>query len=217
MSNKKESKAKPKAKSRNDKTAGKKGKAPADDSKAVEPAVDVGAEANVRIAAEPAADDGPEDTRKREDLENRYLRLQADFDNYRKRAVREKGELWQRAHAEVIEELLPVLDHMDLAIEAAVKHQADAAFMEGFRLVRDQLRATLGKYGLEAQDVEGQPFDPNAHEAVMHVPSADVADHHVVQEVRKGYTLKGQLLRPAQVVVSSGPAEEEAQTAEKGE
>ena len=137
-------------------------------------------------------------------LQNRLLRLQADFDNFRKRTLREKEELWSRAHADVIEEFLPVLDHMDLALEAADKHGAPQAFVEGFQLVRGQMGASLKKFGLTLQDVEGLEFDPNLHEAVAHMPSDDVPENAIVAQARSGYLLGERLLRAAQVVVSSG-------------
>lgn len=138
------------------------------------------------------------------ETENRLVRLQADFDNYRKRALRERDELWQRAHAELILELLPVLDHMDLALESAKAHDAPAAFTEGFRLVGDQMRAALQKFGLAPFDAVGEVFDTSRHEAVVHAPSAEVEENRVVAQTRRGYLLGSRLLRPAQVVVSSG-------------
>ncbi|MBL7115510.1 MAG: nucleotide exchange factor GrpE [Kiritimatiellae bacterium] len=155
-------------------------------------------------AKEDASGENPVDV---EGLQNRLLRLQADFDNYRKRTLREKEELWSRAHADVIEEFLPVLDHMDLALEAADKHGAPQAFVEGFQLVRGQMGSTLKKFDLVPQDVVGLEFDPNLHEAVAHMPSDDVPANSIVAQARRGYLLGDRLLRAAQVVVSSGAAE----------
>ena len=141
------------------------------------------------------------------EAKDRLLRLQADFENFRKRTLREKSELYQRANGDIIEELLPVIDHFDLALAAAVEHGAAEAFVEGFRLLADQLKSALKKFGLKPIDVDGQPFDPNLHEAISHLPSDDVPENSILAEARCGYMLGENLLRATQVVVSSGSAE----------
>ncbi|NQT91356.1 MAG: nucleotide exchange factor GrpE [Lentisphaerae bacterium] len=147
-------------------------------------------------------------------LEEQLLRLRADFDNFRKRTLREKGEIYSRANEEIMLEMLPVLDHIDLALAAAHEHGTAGAVVEGFRLVAEQFRAVLGKFGLAVVDAEGLLFDPNLHEAVSHLASADVPEDVVMTQVRRGYRLGEMLLRPAQTVVSSGPSGEDA--AEEG-
>jgi len=142
-------------------------------------------------------------------LNDRLLRLQADFENFRKRTIREKNELFRRANESILEELLPVLDSMGLAIEGAGNHGAAPALVDGFELVSEQFLSVLGKFGLSPIDAEGQQFDPNLHEAVSHLPSDTVADGHVITQTRRGYMLGEMLLRPAQVVVSSGPVTED--------
>ena len=143
---------------------------------------------------------------------DRLLRLQADFDNFRKRTLREKGELYTRANEDIVLELLPVLDHLDLAIKAAAEHGADPAFLEGFTLVSEQLLSSLKKFGVSPIDGEGEGFDPDLHEAISHLPSPDVAENVVMMQTRRGYNLGGKVLRAAQVVVSSGaPAAAEAE------
>ena len=134
----------------------------------------------------------------------RLLRLQADFDNFKKRTLRERNETYRRANEDLMEELLPVMDHMELALEAAAQHDADEAMVEGFRLVSEQLRAALAKFGLTPIDASAAEFDPNVHEAISHLPSADVAENYVIAMTRRGYKLGDMLLRAAQVVVSSG-------------
>jgi molecular chaperone GrpE len=141
-------------------------------------------------------------------VDDRYLRLQADFDNYRKRVLREKDELYRRANEDIMEELLPVLDHLDLALSAA-GDKSDDPVVEGFRLVGDQLVNALGKFGLKVIDAAGEEFDPNLHEAIMHMPTAEVEEDHIVSDARKGYKLGERLLRASQVVVSSGSPEAE--------
>ena len=138
-------------------------------------------------------------------LNDRLLRLQADFENFRKRTDREKAETYRRANESIMEELLPVLDSMGLPIDGALKHGAEPALMDGFGLVSEQLLAVLRKFGLEPVDA-GQQFDPNMHEAVSHLPSDTVADGFIIAQTRRGYMLGDRLLRAAQVVVSSGPA-----------
>jgi molecular chaperone GrpE len=142
-------------------------------------------------------------------LKDQLLRLQADFDNYRKRVLRDQAELAQRAGEALLTDLLPVLDHFELGLKNACDAQTSAGIVDGFRLVYNQLLASLAKAGLEpVNSAEQQPFDPNVHEAVTYQPSATVAEGHILQQLRHGYTLGVKLLRPAQVIVSSGaPAE----------
>lgn len=137
----------------------------------------------------------------------RLMRLQADFENFRKRVARERIEMAQRAAEDVMKDLLPVLDHFDLALKNAAEHGAPANIVEGLELVFDELMGALAKHGLSAIRVEpGAPFDPHQHEAVAHVASPDIPAESVVQQTRCGYRLGEKLLRPAQVVVSSGSA-----------
>jgi molecular chaperone GrpE len=142
-------------------------------------------------------------------VDESYLRLQADFDNYRKRVLREKEDLYQRANEDIMEELLPVLDHLELALQAAGDKIEDPV-VQGFSLVGDQLRGALAKFGLSEIEAAGCEFDPNYHEAIMHMPTAEVEENYIVSVARKGYKLGERLLRAAQVVVSSGAPEEES-------
>lgn len=158
-------------------------------------------------ATEPAASapqPAPAEVENRPVVDDRLLRLQADFDNYRKRVVRERQEIVQRANEELIADLLPALDHLDLAITAAVTHEANPVFVQGFQIVSDQFRAALKRFGLEHVDAHGQEFDPRLHEAIAFVPSAEVPESTVIQQTRRGYRLGTKLLRPTQVMVSSG-------------
>jgi molecular chaperone GrpE len=151
-------------------------------------------------AAEQAKGEKEEITVDREQL----IRLQADFENFKKRTIRERNETYRRANEDIMEELLPVMDHMELALDAASQHDADEAIVEGFRLVSGQLRAALAKFGLTPIDATDAEFDPNLHEAISHLPSPDVAENQVIAMTRCGYKLGDRLLRAAQVVVSSG-------------
>jgi len=143
----------------------------------------------------------------------RYLRAVADLENFRKRAVREKEELRQFAASRVLEDLLPVLDNLALGLAAANAPGAELkSLVGGIELVSTQLKGALATHGLKEISPAGQPFDPNQHEALSQQPSADVPEGNVLQVIRTGYSLNGRLLRPAAVVVSSGPAKAEAQS-----
>jgi molecular chaperone GrpE len=143
---------------------------------------------------------------------DRYARAMADLENYRKRTIREKDELRQFASAGVMEDMIPVLDNLSLGL-AAAKQQTDVkAIVDGIGLVLEQMKGSLGRNGLKEINPMGQAFDPNLHDCISHQPSAEIAEEKVSQVVRLGYTLNGRLLRPASVVVSSGPAK----TAEAG-
>lgn len=162
--------------------------------------------------ADEAAAENPEEQTPEESSENeaerlrdQLLRAHADYDNLRKRVERERVEATARAAEELMTDLLPALDHFELGLENACKHDADPALIEGFRLVYDQLQAALAKHGLQPIDAHGMAFDPNLHEAIAHVPSDEAEADHVLTQTRRGYALGGRLLRPAQVVVSSGP------------
>lgn len=137
-------------------------------------------------------------------LKDRLLRLQADFDNFRKRTLREKDSLYKRANEDLMAELLSPLDHLDMALDAAGEHGAPRSFIEGFQLVKEQVLGILGKFGLSVVDADDGEFDFNLHEAISHLPSDDVAENCIISQVRRGYKLGDLLLRPAQVVVSSG-------------
>jgi len=139
-------------------------------------------------------------------LDDRYLRLMADFENFRKRTLREKSDVYRMANEDLIQDLLPVLDHMELAMKAAQSSGAASAILDGFKMVAEQLTGVMKKFGVEPIEAEGQVFDPTRHEAISHLASDTVPDHVVIQQTRRGYLLGGKLLRAAQVVVSSGPA-----------
>ena len=141
-------------------------------------------------------------------MQERYLRAAADFENFRKRAAREKQELAQFAAARLIEELLPILDHFQIGIEAAEKQPESSSVTQGFKMVYDQLQALLSEQGLQPLNPLGDPFDPNKHECVAHQPSPEASEGIVTAVTRIGYCLHERLLRPASVVVSSGPSTE---------
>ena len=130
---------------------------------------------------------------------DRLLRKQAEFENYKKRADREKSEFVQFASADLMKELLNALDSFDLAL-----HQAggDESKLRGFELIYKQLQDTLTRFGLKPIEATGKKFDPNFHQAVSTQAREDLEENTVIEEMRKGYTLNGRLLRPAMVSVS---------------
>ena len=139
-------------------------------------------------------------------LKERYLRTVADFDNAKKRLARELEERTARANERLVGELIPVFDHFELALQSA---PAGDAFAQGVRMIADEFRKVLERSGAEVIDAsaEGTAFDPMAHEALSAVPHATVPKDCVVSQFRKGWRLGGKVLRPAQVVVSSGAPE----------
>ncbi|MDA1043660.1 MAG: nucleotide exchange factor GrpE [Verrucomicrobia bacterium] len=143
-------------------------------------------------------------------LQDRLLRLQADFENFRKRTQRERDDLYRMANADIMTDLLPVLDNFQLALQATGDDVQSKAVAEGVKLVADQLAGTLKKYDLVAVEAVGEVFDPNMHEALSQAPSHEFRDHVVMFQHRCGYRLGAKLLRPAQVVISIGPGPEEA-------
>jgi molecular chaperone GrpE len=157
-------------------------------------------------AAEPgdeAADDLGRVTAERDEYLDHLQRLKAEFDNYRKRVQRDNEELRLRAAETVVESLLPVMDNMARALQAAREHEG-YQLTDGLQLVADQLHGSLQGHGLEEIDVEpGSLFDPNYHEAVLTQSSADHDEGVVVQVLERGYLLHGRLLRPAKVIVAS--------------
>jgi len=137
---------------------------------------------------------------------DRYMRAVADLENFRKRTIREKDELRQFATANVVEDIIPILDNLSLGLAAARQQTDVKAIVDGIGHVLEQFKGTLGRHGLKEINPHGQPFDPNQHDCISHQPSPDAPEEQVSQVVRLGYSLNGRLLRPASVVVSSGPA-----------
>lgn len=139
---------------------------------------------------------------------DRLLRTTADFDNYRKRAAREKQEASRFANEALLLKLIPVLDNFDMALAAARDAQAPTAqsLLTGITMIYQQLKGALAETGLEEVDAAGKTFDPNVHEAISQRETSEAPEGQVVQQVRKGYRLRERLLRPASVVVAKQPA-----------
>jgi molecular chaperone GrpE len=156
----------------------------------------------------PAPAEAPEEpdplaavTKERDDYLDALQRLKAEFDNYRKRVARDQQELAARAHERLVKELVPVLDDLERALEAASQHE-EAKLEEGVRLVHRSLAALLAREGLSEVETNGK-FDPHTQEALLSQPS-DAEEGAVIQVLQKGYKLGDRVVRPARVVVSQG-------------
>ncbi len=136
------------------------------------------------------------------ELKDRLLRSLADFDNFRRRAERDRSEFIQFAAMEIIRDLLPVLDDFQRALKVET---ADKEYAKGIELIYQRFFETLKKAGLEPIQAAGEPFDPNRHQAVDRVQTEEVADQTVLDEYQSGYNFKGKLLRPAMVKVAVKP------------
>ncbi len=158
-------------------------------------------------AQEPASDSGSgepaaEEPAAEPDWKDRYARTLADFDNYRKRMARDREELAQFAAKDILKDLLPTVDNLALALDKA--ENKEDPFVQGVKLAYDGFLKVLADHGATPLDSVGEPFDANYHEALAQLPSADVPEGTVMNEVKRGWLLYGKLLRAAQVVVSSG-------------
>ncbi|MFP5225433.1 MAG: nucleotide exchange factor GrpE [Actinomycetota bacterium] len=157
-------------------------------------------EAVEAIEAEIVADTPPEGAGDGPDYLDDLKRLQAEFDNYRKRVSRDQASLAARANASLVEQLLPVLDDFDLALLAAEQTKDYEKMVKGVELVYAKLREALERVGLERIQAKGKPFDPSQHEAVMQGDDSD-GDQVVTEEFRPGYRYGGSVLRPSMVKV----------------
>lgn len=132
------------------------------------------------------------------------LRTQADFENFRKRAAREREEGMRYANVSLIEKLIPILDNFELGLDAARQDAEGGAIVSGLEMVGRQLQDLLSSQGVETVDALGQPFDPKIHDALGQEASDEVEEGIVLRQLRKGYKLKDRLVRPANVIVSKG-------------
>lgn len=141
--------------------------------------------------------------RQADDNHSRYLRAQADFDNFRRRTIKEKEELTQYASLKLITQLLPVLDNFQRALQTGGEGAESGSFAKGVDMIYRQLSQVLEAEGLKQMDAVGQPFDPELHQAIMQVESEEYGEGIVVEAIQTGYTLKEKVIRPAMVKVSS--------------
>ena len=156
---------------------------------------------------EPAPADASEAVQPGDELEalqDRHIRLQADFDNFRKRALKEREEAHAFGHQNLVKDLLPTVDNLERAIQHLRQSEAGdlEGLLQGVELVERELLQALAKHGVAAIEAEGKPFDPAFHEAVAQVEDDSLEEGSVVQVVQRGYLLRDRLLRPASVIVS---------------
>jgi len=139
---------------------------------------------------------------------DKYMRLAAEFENYKRVAQREQRDQIKFGNEQLLKEFLPALDNMQRAMKAARENNAESsALMQGVELTFKQLSGILAKFGVQEIDTIGQAFDPASHQAVSHLPSDAVPRDHVIDEYQKGYRLHDRILRAAMVSVSAGPAQ----------
>lgn len=137
------------------------------------------------------------------DLQDRFLRRQAEFENFRRRVEKEKLEFSQYASSEAVQSLLPIVDDFERALK---QESADKEYVRGMELIYQHLLDALKKLGLEPITSTGQSFDPYVHQAIDRVETDDAEDHTILEEYQRGYNFKGRLLRPAMVKVAVKPA-----------
>ena len=139
----------------------------------------------------------------RDTLLDRLARLQAEFENARKRTVREQQEFREYAVADALKALLPTLDSFERALQTSASDKSE--FRGGVELIYKQLQDALVKLGLRPIPAKGEPFDPHLHQAIEMVDTQEAEDHHVLEELQRGYKLKDRLLRPSMVRVARNP------------
>ncbi len=140
------------------------------------------------------------------ELNDKYIRLYADFENYKKGTVRDKEELLKFSNEELITDLLTVIDHLELALQHSSGNESSNSLAEGVELTLKELKNVLEKHGLINIETEGKPFDPSVHHALSQIESEETDENTVVAEFRKGYMLKDRVLRAALVGISKKPA-----------
>ena len=137
-------------------------------------------------------------------IHDRFLRISAEFDNYKKRSARETADFRKYANQALLKELLPVVDNLELAINSTDgKRDIDKSLVEGLEITRNEILKVLEKFHVKPVEAAGKPFDPEFHEAVMRQESDEYPENTVISEFQKGYLIHDRLLRPAMVVVAS--------------
>ncbi len=139
------------------------------------------------------------------EINDRYVRLYAEFENYKKRVNKDKEEIIRYGNESLLYEILPFLDHLEMAMKHA-SNEVSSGLMQGVEITLKELKKTLEKFGLTEIEAEGKPFDPMIHHAMSQVERDDIDDQRVVEEFRKGYMLKDKVLRPSLVAVSKKPS-----------
>lgn len=186
----------------------------------LDPPAESGASQNENAQEQKHADKRPAEAGLREQLaaaeadrdghREKWLRAEAELENYRKRVRREVDEFRKYQSLELARDLLPVLDNLDRALQAAEKAENVEELLQGVRMVSQQFREVLARHDIRPIEAVGHPFDPNLHEAVQQIPTAEHPPLTVLQELETGYTLHDRVLRPSKVVVAAAPAESPA-------
>lgn len=163
-----------------------------------------GAEAETTVEAEAGSQQGEVDKLKEEleNEQNKYLRLLADYENYKRRVVKDREEAEKFRSKALLSDLLPVLDNFERALASEDENENNKSLLKGVRMVYNTLLEAVKREGLEEVKSVGEPFDPNIHQAVMQEKDESQEPGTVLQELQKGYTLKGRVLRPAMVKVN---------------
>ena len=144
--------------------------------------------------------------KEKEELHDTYIRLLADFDNYKKRMTREKADLIRFANESLLRDFLPVIDNIE-RLKAHSSSEGDwDALLKGIELILQDIKKLLAKYDVHPIEAVGKPFDPTQHEAIQKVETTQSPPHTVIEEYQKGYTFRGRLLRPSAVCVAVQPA-----------
>ena len=178
------------------------------------------ASAEAAVAAEPLASVAPAPVTleqleelqaraaKADETWERLVQTTADFDNFKKRAARERQDAARFANESLIQKLIPVLDNFEMALGAAQANAGSSleSLQAGIAMIQQQFKSALAEAGVVEVEATGQPFDPHQHEAVSQQDSAEVPEGQVLQQLRKGYKLRERLLRPATVIVARKPA-----------
>ena len=150
-----------------------------------------------------------------QEINGKYLRLYAEFENYKKRVIKDKEDLVKYGNESLLYEILPFIDHLEMALKHA-SNEVSSGLVQGVEITLRDLRKTLDKFGLAAIEADGKPFDPMVHHAMSQVERDDIEDNTIVEEFRRGYMLRDKVLRPALVAVSKktdkgGEQEEETE------
>jgi molecular chaperone GrpE len=183
---------------------------------AVAPSVtEPGTEAGEGAAAEAAGpgDEALAQTRELDEARDRLVRLQAEFENFRRRSLKERQESLQYGHQNLVKDLLGTVDNLERAIAHSTEDASASmeSVLQGVELVQRELLGALGKHGVKVVEPLKEVFDPTFHEAMGQLPDASVAPNSVLQVLQKGYLINDRMLRPARVLVAREPREDEAQ------
>lgn len=148
------------------------------------------------------------------DASDKYIRLYADFENYKKAALRNKEELLKYANVDIMTDILTVIDHLELALQHTGSDKSSGSLAEGVELTLKELKTVLEKHGLKTIDALGKPFDPSVHHAMSQIESEEAEENSVVKEFRKGYILRERVIRAALVGVAIKPSQSDSSKAE---